>query len=165
MKTGIWLILILCGLSSCESVGYGMLDNSIDADSFSVEIFEEQAANAPAGYGANFTEFLRDFLVSRSKMKLKNDKADIEITGKIKSYFTTPAAVQSDEVAALNSLKVSIEVSVINNKDEKQSFEKNFNQFSNYESSSDLSSVEDALLEDINEKLSQDILSQLSSNW
>ena len=165
MKKGICLIVLLWSLSSCESVGYGMLDNSIEADSFSVEIFEERAANAPAGYGASFTESLRDFLVSRSKMKLRNDKADIEISGKVTSYFTTPAAVQADETAALNSLKVTIEVSVINNKDEKQSFERSFNQFSNYESSSDLSSVEDDLLEDINEKLSQDILSQLSSNW
>jgi hypothetical protein len=163
MKTGLYIILLLL-FASCE-IQYGMLDNSIEADSFSVDIFEEQAANAPAGYGADFTEFLRDFLVSRSKMKMKSEKADIEISGKLKSYFTTPAAIQSDEVAALNSLKVTFQISVVNNNDEKQSFEQNFNAFSNYESSSDLSSVEDALLDDINERLSQDVLSKLSSNW
>ena len=70
MKRGFYFILLIL-LSSCE-IQYGMLDNSITAESFSVEIFEEQAANAPAGYGANFTEFLRDFLVSRSKMKWEN---------------------------------------------------------------------------------------------
>ncbi|MEO9534321.1 MAG: LPS assembly lipoprotein LptE [Crocinitomicaceae bacterium] len=157
------LILSLFLLSSCE-IQYGMLDTSIDADSFSVGIFEEQAANAPAGYGIDFTEYLRDFLVSRSKMKLRTDEADIEINGKIKSYFTEATAIQTDE-AALNSLKVTIEVSVVNNRDEKQSFEKSFFQLSNFEADTDFNSVESALLEDINEKLSQDILNELSKNW
>lgn len=142
-----------------------MIDGSIDADTFSVEIFEEQAANAPAGYGISFTEYLRDFVVSRSKLKLTAEEADIEISGKISSYFTSPVSIQSDENAATNRLTIGIEVSVINNKDEKQSFERNFSQFSDYESSLDLSSVEDELIEDINEKLSQDIVNQLSSNW
>lgn len=151
-------------LASCE-VQYSMLDQSIDADTFSVEIFEEQAANAPAGYGINFTEFLRDFVVARTKLKLVKENADIEISGKINSYFTSPVSVQADEQAALNRLTVGIEVSVVNNVEEKDSFEKNFSQFSDYNSSDDLSAVEDQLLEDINEKLSQDIINQLSSNW
>lgn len=142
-----------------------MLDGSIDADSFSVEIFEEQAANAPAGYGITFTEFLRDFVVSRTKLKMNKLEADIEISGKVISYNTTPVSIQSGEVAATNRLTVVLEVSVINNVEEKQSFEKKFSQFSDYESSEDLSSVEDALLEDINEKLAQDIVNKLSSNW
>lgn len=142
-----------------------MIDGSIDADTFSVEIFEEQAANAPAGYGITFTEYLRDFVVSRSKLKLKKEEADIEISGKIKNYFTNPVSIQSDEVAAMTRLTVDIEVSVVNNVDEKQSFEKNFSQFSDFEASQDLAAVEEELLEDINEKLSQDIINQLSSNW
>jgi hypothetical protein len=142
-----------------------MTDTSIDAETFSVEIFEEKAANAPAGYGIEFTEFLRDFVVSRTKLKLRKENADIEISGKISSYYTSPVSIQSDEQAATNRLTIVLDVSVVNNKDEKQSFEKNFSQFSDYESSLDLSTVEEDLLEDINEKLAQDIVNQLSSNW
>ncbi|MCB9224284.1 MAG: LPS assembly lipoprotein LptE [Crocinitomicaceae bacterium] len=157
----IFSILIL---TSCE-IQYSMLDSSIDADTFSVEIFEEQAANAPAGYGTRFAEYLRDFIVSRTKLKLVKENADIEISGKIKTYNTAPVAVQSDEVAAYNRLTVSMDVSVLNNKTEKDSFKKIFSQFSDYESSNDLSSVEESLLEDINGKIAQDIVNQLSSNW
>jgi hypothetical protein len=160
----IFYIVIPLLLNSCE-VQYAMVDGSIDADTYSVDIFEVQAANAPAGYGSIFTEFLRDFIVSRSKLKMVKENAEIEISGKVTSYFTTPVAVQSNEVAALNRLTISVKVSVINNKEEKQSFEKVFTQFSDYDSSNDLSTVEDQLLEDINEKISQDILNQLSSNW
>lgn len=158
------LISSLVVLVSCE-IQYGMLDNSIEADHFSIEIFEEQAANAPSGYGISLTEFMRDYLVSRSKMKLKADEADIQISGKIKSYYTEPGAIQADENSALNNLKVVVNVSVVNNTDEKQSFVKDFARFSTYPATSALADVEQELLEDINEQISQDLLTELSKNW
>lgn len=157
-------ILFLLGNNSCK-VQYQMIDGSIEASTFSVSLFEEQAANAPAGYGGTFSNYLKDFLISRTKLNLSIDKPDIEISGKIIQYSTTPVSVQSNEVAALNRLTVIIAVTVINNLDEKQSFEMNFTQFSDYDASQDLSSVETALLEDINGKLSQDIVNKLTSNW
>ena len=160
-----WLIgILILLLPSCD-ISYGMLDQSIDAETFSVDVFEEEASNAPAGYGISYTEFLRDYMLSRTKLNLKKSDADIEISGKIVGYQTSPAAVQSDESAALNKLEVTISVTVINNIDEKQSFKQNFRQFSNYNASQQLSAVEEELLEDINGRLSQDIINKLSSNW
>lgn len=151
-------------MSSCD-VQVGLIDQSIDADTFSVEIFEEQAANAPAGYGAAYTDYLKDFMISRTKLDLKNEGADIELYGKITYFNTAPVSVQTDEAAALNRLNVTINVTAINNKNADQSFEQNFTQFSDFEAGQDLNAVQDALLEDINEKLSQDIINQLTSNW
>ena len=159
---GVFILTFL--FAGCE-VQYSMLDSSIDADTYSVAIFEDQAANAPAGYGLRFTEFLRDFVTSRSKLKLTKSNADLEISGVVRNYNTSPVAVQQNETAALNRLTVDIEVTVVNNRDEKQSFEKVFSQFADYESSQSLASVEDELLEEINEKLGQDIINELSKNW
>jgi len=142
-----------------------MVDGSIDASTFSVDIFEEQAPKAPAGYGANFSNFLKDYVISRTKLNLTVSAPDIEISGKIVTYDTAPLSVQSNEEAALNRLTVGIFVSVINNKDEEQSFEMNFSQFSDYNATQDLADVETALIEDINNKLSQDIINKLTSNW
>lgn len=165
MKKQLFIFYItFFALSGC-TVQYGMIDGSIDADTFSVELFEEQASNAPAGYGAQFTDFLKDFMISRTKLNLKNEKADIEISGKVVQYRTTPVSVQNNEVAAMNRLTVAVFVTVINNRDEKQSFESNFSQFSDYDAGEDLASVESALLEDINGKLAQDIVNKLTSNW
>jgi len=162
MKITLYILLIL-GLHSCFS--YSFVDGSIDADTFSVSIFEEQAANAPAGYGGQFTDYLKNFIISRSKLKLKNIDADIQISGKIVGYSTAPLAVQSDEAAALTRLTVTMFVSVINNVKPEQSFEQNFSNFSDFDSSNDLSSVETQLLEDVNRKIAQDIVNKLSSNW
>jgi hypothetical protein len=164
MKKIAAIFIVIMTIVSCKTQ-YSMIDGSIDASTFSVDIFEEQASNAPAGYGATFSNFLKDFVISRTKLNLSIDRPDIEISGKISQYNTTPVSVQSDEVAALNRLTVVIFVSVINNKDEKQSFESTFAQFSDYDAGQDLASVETALLEDINSKLSQDIINKLTSNW
>ncbi len=149
---------------SC-TITYGFIDNSIDAETFSVELFEEQAANAPSGYGATLSDFLKDYMISRTKLNLKNTGADIEIQGKITYFNTAPVAVQGDNAAALNRLDVTISIVVINNVNEDESFEANFNQFSNFDANTDLASVQDALLEDINGKLSQDIINKLTGNW
>ncbi len=160
----VFFAFVILFLQGC-TIHYGMLDGSITAESFSVELFEEQASNAPAGYGATYTDFLKDFVISRTKMKLKNTDADIEISGKIVKYGTTPLSVQSDEQAALNRLSVTIAVTAINNKEESQSFESNFSQFSDYSAEQDLATIETQLLDDINKKISQDIINKLSGNW
>ncbi len=159
----IFYFIALLGLQSC--VSYSFVDGSINADTFSVSMFEEQAANAPAGYGGEFTDFLKDFMISRTKLKLKDLDSDIQINGKITAYNTAPAAIQSSETAALNRLTITIQVTAINKINDEESFEQSFSQFSDYDSSSDLSTVEAALLEDINSKIAQDIVNKLSSNW
>lgn len=164
MKNRFYFLIITILLTSCE-IQYGMIDQSIDAETFSVQQFEELAPNAPAGYGAIYTDFLKDYLISRTKLNLKNSEADIEIIGKITDFNTSPISVQADESAALNRLTITLMVTAINNKNEDQSFEANFTQFSDYSSDQDLSSVQDALIDDINDKLSQDIVNRLTSNW
>lgn len=166
MKIGLkvlWSVLITFSLSGC--VTYSVIDGSIDAETFSVAVFEERAANAPAGYGAQFTDYLKDFIIGRSKMKLQNLDADIQISGTVASYSTAPVAVQSDEDAALNRLTVTLKVTVVNQKNPSEGFEQSFSQFSDYDSGQELSSVESQLLEDINYQLAQEIINKLSSNW
>lgn len=160
-----FLLLIIPFLVAACTINYSMIDGSIEADTFSVELFEEQAANAPAGYGATYTDFLKDYMISRTKLDLKNNEADIEIFGKITYFNTSPVSVQTDELAALNRLTVTISVTIINNVNEQQSFESNFSQFSDFDANQDLSGVQDELLDDINGKLSQDIINRLTSNW
>lgn len=164
MKNFVFGLIVIVAFTGCK-IKYSLIDGSIDASTFSVAIFEEQASNAPAGYGATFSNFLKDFVLSRTKLNLRDREPDIEISGKIIRYGTAPLSVQSDQSAALNRLTVDILVSVINNKDEKQSFESTFSQFSDYDAEQDLANVETALLEDINTKLAQDIINKLTSNW
>ena len=93
MKRFLAILVTLISIVSCGVVQYGMIDGSIDADTFSVEIFEEQDANAPSGYGATYTDYLKDYVISRTKLDLKNEGADIELFGKVTFFNTSPVAV------------------------------------------------------------------------
>ena len=163
MKRIVYFFIMILGLHSC--VSYSVLDSSIDAENFSISIFEEQAANAPVGYGAQLTEFLKDFVIGRSSLKLTNSNADINISGKIIGYSVLPVAVQGNQTTAQNRLTVTVLVSVLNNKKPLESFEQQFSQFSDFDASADLSNEESELLSEINDKLGQDIINKLSSNW
>lgn len=163
MKKVVFYLTFICSLYSC--VSYSVLDSSIDAENFTVSIFEEEAANAPVGYGSLFTEFLKDFVIGRSSLKLTSKEADINISGKIVGYSVLPVAVQGNETTAKNRLTITVLVSVLNNKNSDDSFEQQFSQFSDFDASADLSTQEDDLIEDINAKLGQDIINKLSSNW
>lgn len=163
MKNTYFYILFLLSFSSC--VSYSVLDASIDAENFSVSIFEEQAANAPVGYGAQFTEYLKDFIIGRSSLKLSNKEGDINISGVIIKYSVLPVAVQGNQTTAQNRLTIGVKVSVLNLKKPNESFEQTFSQFSDFDASTDLASIESDLLEDINAKLGQDIINKLTSNW
>ncbi len=163
MRNFFIILLFLPFLQGCFN--YSVLDGSIDAENFAVEIFEERAANAPVGYGAQFTEYLKDFIIGRSSLKLSNTTADIQISGRITNYLVNPVAVQGNQTAAQNRLTVTVLVTVVNNKNPLDSFEQSFSQFSDFSTASDLSSVEADLLADINAKLGQDIINKLTSNW
>lgn len=89
----------------------------------------------------------------------------MQLEGEITGYKTKPVAITGNETAALNRLTISIKVRFVNITDEDKNFESLFTRFADYESSKNLSDVEDALIEEINEQLVQDILNKAAGNW
>jgi hypothetical protein len=74
-------------------------------------------------------------------------------------------AIQGDERAALTRVTMTVKVKFVNTKDETQNFETNFSRFEDFETSRDLSSVEQELLNSINDQLTQDIFNKAVTNW
>jgi len=74
-------------------------------------------------------------------------------------------AIQGNETAALNRLTITVSVRFKNQKDKKQNFESNFTRFADFASSENLTSVEEGLIEEINDQLVQDIFNKSVSNW
>jgi len=89
----------------------------------------------------------------------------MEFEGEITSYRITPQAIQGNQTAAVNRLTVSVKVKFINRTDESQNFETSFSAYSEYESSKSLTSVESDLIDEIVEKLTEDIFNKAVVNW
>ena len=90
---------------------------------------------------------------------------DLQFEGSITGYTITPNAIQGDQTAATNRLSITVDVKFTNTKDDKQSFEQSFTRYADFESSINLTTIEDDLIKDINSQLTQDIFNRAVSNW
>lgn len=162
-------ILIFCAcaiITSCKvSYSFTGADIPAEAQTFSVQYFNSEAVLATPTYAQVLTEELKDLLLAQSGLKLTTSNGDLQYSGVITNYEVTPVALQGNETAARNRLTISLKVSYVNIFDETKNFEKSFSRFADYDSSNDLSQVEEGLIETINEQLIQDIFNASLGNW
>lgn len=158
--------LILAFATSC-SVKYSFTGTSIDpaVKTVSIAYFESFAPLAKPTLSQVFTEALKDRFIQQTNLSLVKSSGDLQFKGKIVNYETRPVAIQGNETAALNRLTITVEVEFVNVKDDSRNFKQNFSRFEDYSSNQALSSVEDALIESINEQLIQDIFNKAVSDW
>lgn len=136
-----------------------------DVKTVSVKTFQSYAPLASANLSQSFTEALKDILISQTNLNLVSKGGDLNFEGSIVGYNVTSVAIQGNETAALNRLSITVKVTFTNTKDKEQDFETTFTRFADYESSQNLASVEDGLIKDINDQLTQDIFNRALSNW
>ncbi|MBL4593531.1 MAG: LptE family protein [Flavobacteriales bacterium] len=168
MKRGLNIVLILLiGLTFSCKVNYSFTGASIaeDIKTVSVKTFQSYAPLASANLTQTFTEDLKDRFISQTNLDLVTKDGDLQFEGSITGYNVTSVAIQGNETAALNRLSITVKVKFTNIKDKEQDFETSFTRFSDYESSKNLASIEDELIKDINDQLTQDIFNKAVSNW
>lgn len=136
-----------------------------EAKTVAVQYFQTTATLAPPTLSQLFTEALKDRLSSQTRLALVSKSGDLNFEGSITNYSTVPIAIQSTDQAALNRLSISVNVKYICSFDEKKNFEQTFTRYADYNSSQSLSSIEEQLIRDINEQLTQDIFNRALNDW
>ena len=136
-----------------------------DVKTVSIKTFQSYAPLANANLSQTFTEALKDKFLSQTNLDLVTKNGDLQFEGSITGYNVTSVAIQANETAALNRLTITVKVAFTNTKDSELDFESNFSRYTDYESSQNLSSIEDGLITEINEQLTQDIFNKAVSNW
>ncbi len=148
-------------------VNYSLSGANIEPDinTVSVDFFESQAALANPNTSQLFTESLKDILISQTRLSLVASNGDISYAGNITGYEIRPVAITGNETASLNRLTITVQVKFTNKKHDTKNFESSFTRFADYESTSDISSIEENLIKQINDQLVQDIFDKSLSNW
>lgn len=148
-------------------INYSFTGASIaeDVKTVSVKTFQSYAPLANANLSQTFTEDLKDKFISQTNLDLAVRNGDLQFEGSITGYNVTSVAIQGNETAALNRLTITVKVKFTNTKDKEADFETNFSRYLDYDSSQNLSSIEDELIKDINDQLTQDIFNKAVSNW
>ncbi len=163
-------ILILGATPGCK-ITYSFSGASISPDvkTISVQFFPNRAdlngGVIRAGFDQQFTDALKDKFRAQTGLEFVNGIGDVNFEGEITGYSTAPMAITGDEVAALNRFTVAVRVKYTNALQPDQNFENVFTRYADYESSQDLSSVEDDLLEQILEQITEDVFNKAFVNW
>lgn len=166
MKRYIYLLLIIVLVSACSG-GYSFTGASINAETktFHVDNFVNRASIVQPILSSEITYALINKIRSGTNLVETQDEADAYFSGSIISYNVTPTSITSDDKAAKNRLTITIKVKYVNRTDSKSNFETTFSRYKDYDASLSLSSVEESLIQEIDEELVDDIFTKAFVNW
>lgn len=161
--------LVLCpfifSLTSCSVYNFTGA-KPIDAKTFQVNYFQNNAELIEPGLDRNFTLKLQEIIQNQTNLNLTGSNGDLLYEGEITEYRITPMTATADQKAAQNRLTISVNVRFSNKNKETDNFEKRFSFYYDYDGSTQLigSKLTEAL-DVIFERITQDIFNESLAKW
>ena len=161
------LVLLFFALSLLWSGCYSFRGISIDPTvaTYYVEQFTDNALNAQPALAQRLAEDLKEKIRTESRLILDDTEPDIEFKGIIVRYAVTSEAPQPGETTAINRLTITTAIEYINNVNEDKGWKKNFSFFFDFDSGTDLASVEDEAVTAISDQMMEDIFNAAFTDW
>ncbi len=160
------IVLTSCWPSSVSLVDSGSMPP--EWKTFTVKTLDLEAPNAPNNLASVLTEEIKDGIQNNTRL-LINPKAgagEISIEGVVTNYSADPIAIQQGDEAAKNRLSMSVNFTIYISKPKEDKMTLTSTQFIDFDPiTSDFSSNEVSLYEEINKKIVQDVINKLLSNW
>ncbi|MFC0780304.1 LptE family protein [Flavobacterium sp. HJSW_4] len=155
-------LFMLSGCSVYNFTGTG----KIDAKTFQVNFFQNNADLVEPGIDRTFTLALQDLIMNQTNLNLVSNGGDLVYEGEITDYRITPMTATADQQAAQNRLSIRINVRFMNKKKETDDFEKSFEFYYDFPGR-DLptGSVLNEAIRVIFERITQDIFNQSLAKW
>lgn len=166
MKKILYFLAIVFLFQSC-TVKYSLTGASIapDVKTVSIQYFTNRAPLGMANLEQYFTDELKDKFKSQTSLNLVNRGGHLDFSGEFTDYSIRPMAITGDEIAAQNRLSITIHVKFTNEIEPQYNFDSSFTQYADYSSENDFDSEEQRLVEEIVEKLIEDIFNKSVVNW
>ena len=161
------LLFSLFSISSC-SIKYSLTGASISPETktFQVNYFQNVAALVEPGIERDFTNSLTNLLINQTSLDLVKSKGDLIYEGEITEYRISPTTATSTNTAAQNRLTISVNVRFYDKNDEEANFEKRFSFYFDYAGSSQLIGAQkDSAIEEIFERITQDVFNASLAKW
>jgi hypothetical protein len=159
------LLLVVLSLNSCKYYNFTGT-GKIDAKTFQVNYFQNNADLIEPGIDRNFTLRLQDIIQNQTNLNLVTSGGDLLYDGEIVEYRIAPMTATADQRASQNRLTISINVRFSNKNKDKDDFEKKFSFFYDYDGTTQLvGSKLTAALDEIFERITQDIFNESLAKW
>ena len=149
-----------CGVYNFTGTG------KIDAETFQVNYFQNNAELIEPGIERTFTLELQDIIQNQTNLNLTSQGGDLLYEGEIVEYRITPMTATADQRAAQNRLTIAVMVRFVNRKKEDDNFEKRFSFFYDFDANEQLvGSQLTAALDVIFERITQDVFNESLAKW
>ncbi len=158
-------ILLLVTTQSCSI--YSFTGGSTgDAETIQIDYFPNNAILVEPSVSQKFTDALRDLFTRQTNLSLTTTSGDLYFEGEITDYKIIPITATADQRAAQNRLTIAVRVRFYNKLIEEDNFEKTFSFYSDFDANSQLiGGVLETALEEIFERLTQDIYNASVAKW
>ena len=161
----ILFLIIAMSINSCSIYNFTGT-GKIDAKTFQVNFFQNNAELIEPGIDRTFTQQLQAIIQNQTNLNLTNTGGDLVYEGEIVGYNITPMTATADQRAAQNRLTITVNVRFTNKNKEEDNFEKRFSFFFDYTGSDQLigSKLTEAV-DTIFERITQDIFNESLAKW
>lgn len=159
-------VILVFSDSGC-TVSYSFSGASISADvkTISVQYFENRANLVQPGLSQYITDELMDKCRAQTNLNFVNEAGDVSFEGEISDYRTEPLTISGDARAAMNRFTIAVRIKFTNIIEPDFSYEQTFSRYEDYDSSKELSQVEQELTEKIIDQIVEDIFNRAFVNW
>ncbi|HAT80888.1 MAG TPA: hypothetical protein DCS17_05710 [Flavobacterium sp.] len=158
-------LIILFTINSCSVYNFTGT-GKIDAKTFQVNFFQNNAELVQPGIDRTFTLTLQDLIQNQTNLNLVKNGGDLTYQGEIIDYRITPMMATADIQAAQNRLTIRVKVQFSNKNKEADDFDKTFEFFYDYPAAQQLSGPTlDSAIKIIFERITQDVFNESLAKW
>lgn len=158
----------LCIILAACTISYSFNGTSINYDkvkSVSFDKFPIRSAYVWAPMESMFYNSLTDAFAQKTKLKVQKRNGDLQLDGEIVEYSQTNKSVAADGYSAQTQLKMTVNVRFVNNTNHKEDFEQRFSATTVYDSSQQLSAVQEDLVTEMIRDIVDQIFNATVANW
>lgn len=160
-------LLFVLVLTAC-SVSYKFNGASIDyskTKTIQIVDFPIRSSYVWGPMGPMFNNELKDVFARNTKLEQVRRNGDLKIEGEITQYSQRNKSVSSEGYSAQTELSITVNVRFTNNTNHDEDFEKQFTASQSYETTQSLNSVQEELVQQMVEDLTDQIFNATVANW
>jgi outer membrane lipopolysaccharide assembly protein LptE/RlpB len=167
LTTSVVMLIIACFIGSC-SVSYKFNGASIDYNktkTIQIADFPIRASYVWGPMEAMFNNALKDIYANHTQLIQVKRNGDLKVEGEITQYSQRNKSVTSDGYSAQVELSMTVNVRFTNTKNHNEDFERQFTATQSYDSNLSLTSVQEDLVSQMIEVITEQIFDATVANW
>ena len=160
---GVFTMLLTVGCS----ISYKFTGTSINYDLIKTIQLDNVANRAPYGWApmeAMFNNKLQDLYANQTRLKIVKRGGDLHIAGEITGYDQYNKSISADGFSSQVQLKMTVNIRFTNSKTN-ESWERQFSATTQYNSTQQLSAVQEQLVTEMVKDLTDQIFNATVADW